>query len=117
MVTILKYKKNTIDHAIYTKVISDGTVSYLKVSTDDVLKTTNNETAFPELTRVFKEHFEIKVQEGSVPKYLNILIFQSPLGFSVDYTDNIMELVKECFPTGNLRKVDTPFRTDSAHER
>ena len=38
VVTILEYKKSTIDHAIYIKVVDDGTVSYLKVSTDDVLE-------------------------------------------------------------------------------
>ena len=35
VVTIPKYKKSTIDHGIYIKIFSDGTVSYLKVSTDD----------------------------------------------------------------------------------
>ena len=79
VVTILEYKKSTIDHAIYIKVFDDGTVSNLTVSTDDVLNTTNNENAFPELTRVFKEHFEMKVQEGYIIKYLNFRIFQSPL--------------------------------------
>ena len=54
LVTILKYKKITIYHAIYIKVFAHGTVSYLKVSTDYVLNTTNNENAFPELTRVYK---------------------------------------------------------------
>ena len=47
VVTILQYKKSTIDHAIYIKVFDDGTVSYLTASTDDVLNTTNNENAFP----------------------------------------------------------------------
>ena len=60
------------------------------MSTDDVLNTTNNENVFPELTRLFKEHFEMKVKEVSVIKYLNFRIFQSPLGFSVDQTDQIM---------------------------
>ena len=64
VVKIIKYKKNTIDRAIYIKLFSDGTVSYLTVSTDDVLNTNNNETAFPELTIVFKDHFDMKVQEG-----------------------------------------------------
>ena len=95
VVTILKYKKITIDHAIYIKVFSGGTVSYLTVSTDDVLNTTNNENAFPELKKLFKEHFEMKVKEGSVLKYLNFRILQSPLGFSIDQTDNIMELVNK----------------------
>ena len=64
VVTILKYKKSTIDHAIYIKVFSDGTVSYLTVSIDDVLNTTNIENASPELKIVFKLHFDTKVQEG-----------------------------------------------------
>ena len=46
MVTVLKYNKITIDHAILIKVFSYGNVPYLAVSTDDVLNTTNNETAF-----------------------------------------------------------------------
>ena len=74
MVKILKYKNRRIYHAIYTKVFTGGTVSYLTVSTYDVLNNTNNETAFPELTRVFKEHSYMKVQEGSVLKYLNFWI-------------------------------------------
>ena len=64
VVTTIKYKKSTIDHVIYIKVFTGGTVSYPTVSTDDFLNNTNNETAFPELTRVFKQHLEMKVQEG-----------------------------------------------------
>ena len=66
VIMILKYKKCTIDHAIYIKVFFDVTVSYLIVFTDDVVNTTNNNTAFPELTRVFKEYSEMKVQEEYV---------------------------------------------------
>ena len=95
MFTIHKYRKITIDHDIYIKVFSGVTVSYLTYSTDDVLNTTNNETAFPELTIVFEEHSEMKSQEGSVLKYINYRIFQSPIGFGVDQTDHIMELVNE----------------------
>ena len=43
VVTILKYKKITIDNNIYIKVSTDGTVSYLTVSTADVINTNNNE--------------------------------------------------------------------------
>ena len=42
VVSILKYKKITIYHAIYIKVFTDGTVSYITVSTDDIFNTTNN---------------------------------------------------------------------------
>ena len=44
MVTIVKYKKNTIDHAVYIKVFTDVTVSYITFYTDDVLNTNNNDT-------------------------------------------------------------------------
>ena len=54
VVTILKYKTITIYHAIYIKLLSDVTVSYITVSTDDALNTTTNETSFPGLTRVFE---------------------------------------------------------------
>ena len=78
VVTIINYKKSKLDNYIYIKVFTDGTVSYLTVSTDDVLNTTNHENAFPEPTIVFKENFEMKVQEGSILKYLNFPIFQYP---------------------------------------
>ena len=93
VVTIIKHKKNTIDHSIYIKLFTDVTVYYLTVSTDNFINTTNNETLFPELTRVFKEKFEMKLQKGSVLKYLHFRVCQSPLGFSVDNIDHIMELV------------------------
>ena len=95
----MKQKKSTIGNEIYIKVFYDGTVSYIMVSTDDILNTTNNETAFTYLRRFLEEYFEIKVQEVSVLKYLNFRIFQSPIGFSVYQTDHIMELVNECFST------------------
>ena len=51
---ILKYNKNTIDHAIYIKVFTDRTVSYLTISTNNFLNNNNIKTAFTELTRVLK---------------------------------------------------------------
>ena len=42
VVTTIKYKKITIDHAIYIKIFSDVTVSYPTVSTNDVIDTTDN---------------------------------------------------------------------------
>ena len=57
----------------------------------------------------------MKVQGESVLKYLDFWIIQSPLGFSVDQNDNIMELVNEWFPAGKFRKVDVPFGSDYTH--
>ena len=63
VVTIIEYKKRTIYPAIKIKVFYDGTVSYLTVSTDDVINTTNNETEFPELKIFFKEPFDINKKD------------------------------------------------------
>ena len=62
IVTIIKYKNITIYHSSYIKVFSNETVSYLTIYTDDVLNTTNNETAFTEIKRFFEETFENDVQ-------------------------------------------------------
>ena len=59
-VIIIKYEKITIDHAIYIRFFSDGTVSYLTFSTDDVLNTTNNETKCTELRIVSKKILRLK---------------------------------------------------------
>ena len=53
-VKILKYKKITIDIVIYIMVLSDGPVSYLKVSSDDVMNITINETDFNEIRKFFE---------------------------------------------------------------
>ena len=116
VVTTMKYKKSIIDNSIYTKVLYDGTMSYFTVSADDVLNNTNKETAFTELKKVLESEFEIKFWKLSVPKYSDFRIFQYPLGFSVDRTDQIMDLVNELSPTGKFRKVDAKFWTDLTYE-
>ena len=57
------------------------------------------------------------VHQDSILKYTNLQIFQSPLGFSVDQTDHITELVNEWFPNGKFRKFDINFSTDSTYEK
>ena len=44
-------------------------------------------------------------------------IHKYPLGFSVDQTDNIMELVNKCFPTGKMREFDITSSTDYPYEK
>ena len=79
---MIKYKKITIDYAIYIKVFSDGTLPYLMVYTDNVVNTNNNKKTFTQLRRVENKN---KVQDGYVLKYLNVHTCQSLLGFSVDH--------------------------------
>ena len=91
-------------------------MTYLKVSTDDFLNTTNKDTYFTEIRKVFEESFYIKIQELSMLKYPNFRIYQSPLGFIIYQTDCIMKLVNEWFPYVKFRKVDTPLQIDSKLE-
>ena len=79
MVTIIKYKKITINHNIYIKVFSDGTVSYITIFTDDVLDNDNDETTVTELRKVFEEAFELKFKKDLslntwMLGFLNILL-------------------------------------------
>ena len=108
--------KITIDHTICIKIFFDGTVPYLTVSNDDFIKSTNNETEFTELRRFFEEDFEIKVQEGSVIMYLNVHIFQSYLGFSIDQTNHTMELVNSYTKYMDINPHKIIFYTSNSYD-
>ena len=53
----------------------------------------------------------------SVLDYLNFWIYKSLLGFSIDQTYNIIDLLNWWFPYEYLRKFDTPFWTEYTHEK
>ena len=61
MVKILNYREIIIDDDLYLNIFSYGNMTYIRVSTYDVLHCTNNETAFTELRRVFEEAFDMKI--------------------------------------------------------
>ena len=50
-------------------------------------------------------------------KYIHFRITQSHLGFSIDKTDHIIEIVSEFFPYGKFRKFDTTFCNESEYEK
>ena len=90
---MMKYKKSTIYRTINIKVFSEKYFYYLSEFTNYVLNTTNNKKNFALLNNLFEENFKIKIQEGSLLKYLKIHIAQSALGFSIDQTGHIIYLV------------------------
>ena len=73
VVTILKYNKSTIDHNIFIKFLYDGTVSNITVSSDNVINTNDNETAFPELRSFFRTLRDESTKRiyPKVPKFPN----------------------------------------------
>ena len=50
-------------------------------------------TSFIELKKIFEDGFDIKIQEGSVLKYLNFCTSKYQVGFIIDQTYHIMVLV------------------------
>ena len=76
VVPVLKYNKSAIDHAIYIKIFYDGKVSYITVSTYDVLNNTNNETAFPELRTLLKKLLRLNFKKDL---YLSTKIYEFPV--------------------------------------
>ena len=50
-------------------------------------------------------------------KYLDFRIFQSRLGFSINQTEHIMELVNEWLTGIKFIKFDTPFYANSAYDK
>ena len=109
----MKYNESKIYYSILTKVLSDGNVSCLTVFTDDFLNTSNNETDFPELKSCLKNHLRLKFQKYLCLNTWIFGLYKSPLGFSIDKTDHIMELVNKWSQAGNIEKpihhsVNTP---------
>ena len=91
-------------------------VYFFTVSTDDLINNTNNDSAFTETKKIFEEAFEIKIQEGSVIRYLKIRIYLSPLGVSIYQTYNIMDLVNGWLLYGEFINLDTPYQEDYTYE-
>ena len=70
---------------------------FFQKSTCDIFQTTNNNYYFEDIIYNFEITFKVKVSQGYVLKYLKFIIFQSPLGYIIDLTDNIPNLTKESF--------------------
>ena len=66
VVTIIKYKKISIGREIYINLFTDCNISYITVSTDYVLDTTNKVKDFSELRKVIEEAFNIKIKNCSL---------------------------------------------------
>ena len=92
----------------------------VNTSTDDFLCAYSSPDIFYSLEAYLKGHFGVTKVEGSQFEYLNLRITQSSYGISFDQTDHIIDtIVSHFFPpdtTDVLKKVHTPFRTDSQFE-
>jgi hypothetical protein len=65
--------------------------------------------------------FDLTLQEGTILRFLNLLIIQSPAGISIYQTDHIVETILELYfkdrDTSALISITSPFPTDSSFEK
>ena len=108
VVTILQYNKRTIDHAIYIKVFSDETASYLTVSTDNVLDTNNNATAFIETRKLFREDLRLKSKKDMCLNTLIIVLLNLLLDSVLIRMITSWRSWKNCSRLENLEKLIHP---------
>ena len=104
---------------IYEK--ENGTM-ILNTSTDDFLCAYSNQTIFDTLCTHLKRFFDITTEQGTLLKYLNLRIIQSPFGISVDQSQHIEHtIINKYFPPekvaeSGLKAVHTPFNTCNKYE-
>jgi hypothetical protein len=67
--------------------------SYLALATDDILFLSSTRSPFLQLKSDLEQLFDLTVCEGSIVKFLNLHIVQSPAGISFDQMQHIWSVV------------------------
>lgn len=85
----------------------------LAIQTDDLLIATEDDSLKDLVISTLRQAFQVTSQDGTMLKFLNFCIIQSPHGISADQTPHIDEMPKKYFPPGtHTQKADTPLRSD-----
>jgi hypothetical protein len=94
---------------------------FLVLATGDCLVVCDTRQQFLDLKSKMEALFEVTLQEGAILRFLNLRIIQSPVGISIDQTDNIAENVLDPYfqdhDTADLRSITSPFPTDTSFEQ
>jgi hypothetical protein len=76
---------STLDHGVFIwKWKTYYSLSVLE--TDDLLMASENDEPFHHLVTELRQMFDLTSKQGSILKFLNLRIVQSPLGVSFDQT-------------------------------
>ena len=108
------------DHGIFIWKLPTETC-FLVLETDDLLFLSKTRSPFLTLKAELERLFDLTVSEGSVLKFLNLRIIQSPAGVSFDQTMHIKNtILYEYFkdvPDTSIPKQVYPFPLDAAFEK
>jgi len=116
----LKMIRCSCDHGIFIWHLSDETC-YIALETDDLLFLSKTRQPFLRLKAELEKLFDLTVCEGTILKFLNLRIVQSPSGVSFDQTQHIQrtilsEYFKDIAPSSIPRQL-YPFPIDAAFEK
>jgi hypothetical protein len=85
--------RSSTDHGVFIWSYNGLEQCYLALATDDVLFLSKTRTPFLFLRTELDKLFDLTVNEGSVLKFLNLRIVQSPAGISFDQTNHIRSVL------------------------
>ncbi len=117
----LKMVRSSTDHGVFIWSFNGLEQCYLALATDDILFISKTRAPFLFLRQELEKLFDLTVTEGSVLKFLNLRIVQSPAGISFDQTQHIRSiLLGEYFANVDPRSIKMhpyPFPLEASFER
>ncbi len=112
--------RSSIDHGIFIWKWNDETC-YLALETDDILLACPTRAPFLHLKGDLEKLFDLTCSEGSILRFLNLQLIQSPQGISMDQTSQIKsKILHEYFldvPPASIPKTPYPFPVEASFEQ
>jgi len=108
------------DHGIFIWTLPSETC-FVALETDDLLFISKTRSPFLRLKSELEKLFDLTVCEGSILKFLNLRIIQSPSGVSFDQTNHIKNTILYDYfkdvPVNSIPRQLYPFPLDASFER
>ncbi len=116
----LDIKRSTIDHGIFVWLWQHETC-YIALETDDILVASPTNAPFLFLKQELEKIFDLTMRMGSMLRYLNIRIIQSPAGISIDQSQHIKTHLLDPYfkdiPPSSIPKKRYPFPIETSFEQ
>jgi hypothetical protein len=120
LVNTMGLTRHPTDHAVFLWQTPTAEL-FLALATDDFLVLTDDRELFLALKSGLEKLFKLTLQEGSVLRFLNLRIIQSPDGISIDQTDHVVDSIIEPYfklrDVSKLIRITSPFPTDTSFEK
>ena len=99
----------------------DDTLSYIYLTTDDIILDTTQEQQYHHLCKALHSYFDYTTQQGMQLKFLNLRIIQSQAGISIDQTAHIEQNIlrpywKQHYGNKIIKFYSEPFPTNPKFE-